>query len=258
MPAIQPDEKYATWAAFIDEVVIESGCVMGTGRANLKEFHDRYSPFAVNVGLRLSYGSFKSYALNQKPSPRIDSQEALAVMLSAAKGVRITPEKMATLINRKALDELATQIKDGDLPGHEMGDGVVAAGLLRKFRNLPIEARRSIAPALLKQLAADWEYLDSDGNAHVAILLRREIDLRGMGLPTYAKKVLGDKIPMPILESIINGNPDPNTIKPDHVLALSEHMRSVDGGKIDIADLQCLNPKLKLPKISGGGAQVAH
>lgn len=235
--------KYALWSRFIRNTVIEAGYATASGRANLAAFYNAMSPCLEGSGLELGYQSFLSYANNKNPNPRGDKVEALAVLLSHARGAAVLVSDLDGLVNRDALAKFDEEIALDELPDKAEGDTAIAGHLLDNFCKLPIAARQSVAPGLLSQIAFDIEYAESSRPEQLSILLKREINLRGIGLAAYAKAI-GGKVPLENLEAILYRRQQPTPLTLDQLIILSQQMRSIDGANLNVDDLCALNPQI--------------
>jgi hypothetical protein len=245
----QSQVKYALWSQFIKNTVIEAGYATASGRANLKGFYDTLSPCLEGSGLSLSYQSFMAYANNKNPNPSGDKVEALAVLLSHARGAAVLVSDLDSLVNREALAKFDEEIALDELPDKSEGDTAIAGHLLNSFCKLPIAARQSVAPGLLNQIAFDIDYAEASRPEQLSILLKREINMRGIGLAAYAKAI-GGKVPLENLEAILYRREHPTPLTLDQLIILSQQMRGIDGENLNVDDLCALNPQISRARLA--------
>jgi hypothetical protein len=210
------------------------------GDPNISAFYERYSPVLKGTDLRLGKTSFSNMARGTGSSPYGASLEALAAILSAAKGDRITVATLDSLIERPSLESFETELDESELPDEKAIQEELAAELLESLRALSLDVRSTIAPKILHILADDWAYLDSPDHIQISQLLSDELDRRGMGLKAYADGPLGGEIPIEILEDIRSGRFPRQPLNKSQILALRKNLRSVDGDTLDLSELDCL------------------
>jgi hypothetical protein len=173
-------------------------------------------------------------------SPYGATLEALAVILSAAKGDRITVAMLDSLIERPSLESFETTLDESELPDSKAFQEELAVELLDALRALSLDARSTIAPKILHILADDWEYLDSPDHLQISRLLSDELNRRGIGIKAYAETVLDGEISIEILEDIRSGRFPRQPLSKSQILTLRENLRSVDGDMLDLSELECL------------------
>jgi hypothetical protein len=245
---VSQKNKYKRWVRFIRQVIIDSGCVKSSGEPNVTAFYDKYSGCFKGTGLTLGKSNFAGQVRGPDHEPYGTTLAALALLLSTAKGEVISVAMLDGLIERDGFDKFSETLEDSKLPTELEAEETVASTLLTDVLSLSLNARSTIAPKLLFQLAKDWEYLDLPEPRRIARLLQEELRMRGIGLEVYAKSVLGGTVPLKTLRAIYTGQaPDP-PLKIDQVIRLQENLRSIDGDTLDLAELSCLMNHLDLPR----------
>lgn len=239
--------RYTKWVRFIRGIILDAGFSKSSGEPNIDAFYKAFSGALKKSGLSLSKTNFANLAKGPSRDPYGKTVEALALILSEAKGERVTVAMLDGLIDRSALEGYDEDVDESELPDESAAAEIKAQNLLDEILELPINARASIAPKLLAQLGRDWEYLDLPDTVRISRLLQREIDRRGIGLEAYAKKVLGGIIPLASLKAIYECRMPDEPLEIDQIVKLQENLKSIDGDDLDIDELLCLAPHLDRP-----------
>lgn len=236
-------QQYARYVKFLRDTIADAGCTKTSGKPNVDEFYTRFAPALNGTGLKLSKTSFGNQVAGVANNPFGQSLEAMAVILSAARGEKVTVADLDSLIDRKSLSEFE-QLAAALLPTSEAAASIRAEHLLKALNELPIDARAVIAPCLLRRLSDDWRYLDSPQHVKVSKLLQNELNRRGIGPEAFAK-LMGDVVPAEVLLEIRECRILEQPLTTDQILALQKHMRSIDGDEIEYDELQCLAQRLR-------------
>lgn len=244
-------KQYARYVKFLRDTIVDAGCTKTSGQPNVDEFYKKFSYALQGTGLKLSKTSFGNQAKGVENSPFGHTLEAMAVILSAARKEKVTVAMLDSLIDRKPLNDFES-LAAAPLPDDKTAAGVRAEQLLKEIRSLPIDARATIAPQILKMLALDLQYLSGSEYVKVSLLLQFELARRG-GCEAFAK-VMSNIIPADILEDIRDCRMLRNPLTHEQILVLQEHMKSIDGDRIGFKELECLSqlhPNLKSPRLRG-------
>lgn len=227
---------------------MEAGHLRG-GRPNVASFHRQYKTALNGTGLRLERTTFRNLASDGGPESRPygDTLEALALILSAARGESVTPELLGSLIDRPLIDKIPNDVDPDDIPSQEVAIEFRARKILAEFMALPIDTRATIAPTMLERLGKDWAYLDANPPVQMGKVLRQELYRRGIGIEKYAAEVLGGMIPVESLEAIVQGRTPHKKFTMKQILKLQANLVSVDGNTLNFGELAYLAPHLDLP-----------
>ena len=245
-------KQYARYVKFLRDTIVDAGSTKTSGQPNVDEFYKKFSYALQGTGLKLSKTSFGNQVKGVENNPFGHSLEAMAVILSAARGEKVTVAMLDSLIDRKPLNDFEL-LAAAPLPDDETAAVVRADQLLKEIRSLPIDARATIAPQILKTLALDLQYLNGSEYVKVSLLLQSELARRGIGCEPFAE-VMSNIIPADILEDIRDCRMLRNPLTHEQILVLQEHMKSIDGDRIGFKELECLSqlhPTLKSPRLRG-------
>lgn len=232
--------QYHRYIQFIRKTILDAGFSKSSGEPNITAFYRQFAPTLKGTGLKLSHTSFMNQ-VKGRHNPDTKSFAAMAVILSNARGEKVTVAMLDSLIKRQGLEDFETEVDESQLPDDEEAAEVRAALLLKELAALPIEARSTIAPKVLKLLGNDWEYLDSAEHVRFGKILQAELLRRGIGCEQFSK-ILGGAIPVEALKAIYECRiPDP-LLTPEQVRILQENMRSIDGDEIRDYEMEYLTP----------------
>jgi hypothetical protein len=193
--------------------------------------------------------TFRNLASDHGPESRPygDTLEALALILSQARGEAVTPEFLGSLIDRPLIDAIPYEVDPDDIPSEEVTIEFQARKILAEFMALPIDVRATIAPTMLDRLGKDWAYLDANPPLQMGKTLRRELDRRGIGIEKYAAEVLDGMIPVEAVEAIAQGRTPHKKFSLKQLLKLQANLVSVDGDSVGLGEMAYLAPHLDLP-----------
>ena len=239
--------SYSRFTKFVQDTILAAGFIRGK-RPNVAAFHRHYKTALNGTGLELGRTTFRNFASDDGPESRPygDTLEALSLILSAARGETVTAGFLDSLIDRPLIDALPFEVDPDDIPSEEVAIEFKAKRILADWLRLPIDARATIAPEMLKQLGKDWAYLDANPPVQMGHVLRRELERRGIGIEKYAADVLDSMIPLDALEAIVQGRTPYKKLSMDQLLKLQANLVSVDGDSVGLDELAYLAPHLDL------------
>jgi hypothetical protein len=240
--------NYARLSKFIQDTIAGAGHLRA-GKPNVASFFRRYKAALSGTGFRLERTTFRRLASDDGPESRPygATLEALALILSAARGEAVTPGILNSLIDRPLIDAILYEVDPNDIPSEEAAIEFQARRILAEFMALPIDVRATIAPKMLDRLGKDWAYLDANPPVQMGKVLRQELYRRGIGIEKYAAEVLDGTVPLEALEAIVQGRTPHKKFSIQQLLKLQANLVSVDGDTITFAEMAYLAPHLDLP-----------
>jgi hypothetical protein len=234
------DAKYTRYCRFIRSTVSDAGFTKRSGDPNITAFWEAHKHVLKGKGFKMGPTNFRSQARGEGHNPSGETMEAMALILSSARRENVTVAMLHDLIDRPQLDKFS-ELEDAELPDDDAVAIVRAQDLLSKLSDLPLNARATIAPKILRLLAGDWEYLDSPEHIKISKTLNAELTRRGMGIEVFASKVMGGIITVDILKDIAQNRMPSVALNPAQIVALQKNLRSIDGDRLDPAELECLS-----------------